>query len=386
MRVSPKRSLVFFDDRYHEVYGAQENLLLLGSLCAAEGHRCRFMTSAEGELVQAALARGLACEVVPAPPQLRTFERGTIRGGVGNRWRSLRAWSSYVRRVDRALEADRPDVVVAGSVRSVMHLTRSALRRRGPAIVLYAQNSTPFGFFAALAALVSDRILLIAPGAARTFPPGVLRVLASRVRLLPSGRDVDRYSVDRPHHGGSADRPVAIVTVGSVTRRKGLHVLVEALAAVGRPCTLSVVGGTSGSASERYRDEIQAQADRLGVELILLGWRDDVVPFLERADLFALASFDEGLPGVLLEAMAAGLPCVTTNAGGSGDLVREAGCGLSVAIDDADALAAALRLLIDDPAGRDRMGAAGRHHVEQEYSLTAYRRRFDAILTELLDA
>lgn len=386
MTPSPTRSLVFFDDRYHEVYGAQENLLLLAELCAADGMRCRVITSAEGELCEAARARGLTAEVVSAPPQLRTFERGTIRGGIANRWRSLRALVGYARQVDRALAVDQPDVVVAGSVRSAMHLTRVAARRHGPAIVLYAQNSTPFGLFAALAALISDRILLIAPGAARTFPPSVLRLRAGRVRLLPSGRDIGRYAVPRPTPR-SSDAPLAVVTVGSVTRRKGLHVLVDAVGAVGatgRRCTLTVVGGTSGSASEDYRDEVVARAERLDVDLRLLGWRDDVVPSLAEADLFALASFDEGLPGVLLEAMAAGLPCVTTEAGGAGQLVREAGCGLAVPIDDSDAMAGALIELVDDPDARGRMGAAGRRHVEQEHSLEAYRTRFDAILDELL--
>lgn len=381
-----RRSLVFFDDRYHEVYGAQENLLLLAELCRDHGHRCLMMTSADGELAQAARERGLDVSIVEAPPQLRTFERGTIRGGIGNRYRSLRAWVSYSAKLDTALHERQVDAVLAGSVRSTMHLSRLAMRRRGPKVLLFAQNSTPFGVFAALAALISDRILLIAPGAARTFPPGVLALLGRRVRALPSGRDIDRYHVARPLPDAESST-CEVVTVGSVTRRKGLDVLIEALGAVvasGRPCALTVVGGTSGSDSEQYRAEIVARADVLDVPLRLPGWQDDVVPFLESADVFALASYDEGLPGVLLEAMAAALPCVTTEAGGSGDLVRAAGCGLSVAVGDVQGLAGALTVLVDEPDTRLRLGAAGRAHAQEHHSLPAYLRRFEDVLADVV--
>ena len=75
----PTRALAFFDDRFHEVYGAQENLLLLAELCAAEGHRCQLVTSAEGALSQAARERGLDARVVAAPPQLPLKSKRTLR-------------------------------------------------------------------------------------------------------------------------------------------------------------------------------------------------------------------------------------------------------------------------------------------------------------------
>lgn len=380
--------MVFFDDRYHEVYGAQENLLLLAELSDGNDVRCRVVTSAEGELSAAARRRGIDVGLIEAPPQLRTFEKGTIRGGVANRYRSLRAWTSYSAKVDRAFGGpERPDAVVAGSVRSAVHLGRLALRPRGPKILLFAQNSTPFGVFAVLAALISDRILLIAPGAAATFPKLVLGILRRRVRDLPSGRDLERYRVATDRRPPAAT--VSVVAVGSVTRRKGLDVLVEAMGAVvaaGRSCRLVVVGGTSGQDSEQFHTELVTLARELDVDLELVGWQDDVLPYLDRADIFALASYDEGLPGVLLEAMAASLPCVTTEAGGSGDLVRAAGCGTSVPIGDAEAFAAALMRLIDDPETRIRQGQLGREHVERHHSLDAYRTRFRTILDEVAPA
>ena len=383
------RSVVFFDDRYHEVYGAQENLLLLAQLGQARGWDCRLVTSAEGALAEAARKRGVPSAIIEAPEQLRTFERGTIRGGIGSRLRSLRAWWEYMAAVDRAFRDEPPDVVMAGSVRSAMHLCRLAGRRRGPKTLLFAQNSTPFGLFAAVAALTSDRVLVIAPGAARTFPAPIRWLVRGRTEVLASGRDLSRYEViERAGVVDSASRTLRVVTVGSVTRRKGLHVLVDAVDSViesGRPCMLSIVGGTSGADSERYQSEIVAQAERAGVPLELIGWQDDVVPFLAAADVFALASFDEGLPGVLLEAMAAGLPCVTSEAGGSGDLVRAAGGGAVVPVDDAAAFGAALCRLADDPSERRRAGQAGRAHVESAYSLEAYIDHFDAILSDLLD-
>ncbi|MFQ5491192.1 MAG: glycosyltransferase, partial [Phycisphaerae bacterium] len=102
----------------------------------------------------------------------------------------------------------------------------------------------------------------------------------------------------------------------------------------------------------------------------LLRVRNDVPSILRSADVFVFPSRTEGLPNALMEAMAAGLPIVTTGAPGCRDLIQPGVTGLVVPIDDAKALAAAVQRLLSAPTFGDRLGAAARQYAERNLLLT----------------
>ena len=87
------------------------------------------------------------------------------------------------------------------------------------------------------------------------------------------------------------------------------------------------------------------------------------------ADLFCLPSFAEGLPVVLMEAMAMGIPCVSTQITGIPELIRNGTDGLLVAPSDLDALVGALARMMDNAALRERFSRSGRKRILQHYDL-----------------
>jgi glycosyltransferase involved in cell wall biosynthesis len=115
----------------------------------------------------------------------------------------------------------------------------------------------------------------------------------------------------------------------------------------------------------------------------LLGLRTDVDRLLPGADLFCLSSaFGEGFPNVLGEAMACGVPCVTTDVGDARLLVGET--GIVVPLRDPAALAGAMLDLIDrGPAGRAVLGQAARARIEKEYALPGIIERYQALYEDL---
>jgi glycosyltransferase involved in cell wall biosynthesis len=90
---------------------------------------------------------------------------------------------------------------------------------------------------------------------------------------------------------------------------------------------------------------------------------------LDRADVFALASFAEGVPVALMEAMAMEVPCVSTYVAGIPELIRDGLDGLLVPASSVEAMASALGWLLDDLLLRRKLGAAGRRRVEEDYNL-----------------
>lgn len=382
--------LAFVDDRHSMVYGAQENVLLLASACQRLGHEVVFVTTAEGVLSDAARARGLPVRVVPAPDRLLHFGGSDGLGGARAVAATARDTWRYGTTLARWLLDERIDVVLASAVRPgvmLVPLRVRRIRRRRPAVVLYAQNSTPFGVYAAAAALAADRIALIADGARTTFPGVVRRLVARRERPLPSGRDTTRLAaIAAPRPAAPRTQRPELLCVAAIEERKGLHDLVAAAAEVQRtlgPVVVRVVGGATSDSREEYARSLERQAADLGVELHMEGWHDDVLPFYAAADVCVLASRDEGLPGVLLEALASGLPCVTTDVGGAGELVRASGGGRVVPVGDTGALAAAIVAVLGSAEDWSAAGAAGSAHVCDRYGLDTFAEAYGAIIDEM---
>jgi glycosyltransferase involved in cell wall biosynthesis len=121
--------------------------------------------------------------------------------------------------------------------------------------------------------------------------------------------------------------------------------------------------GNLGSIPEPVLEKWQAQGD---VEC--WGHCDDMPEVFAQADIACLPSYREGLPKVLIEAMAMGLPCVTTDVPGCREVVADGDNGFLVPARDAEALAEALAKLIGDSALRERMGVRGLERAKAEFS------------------
>jgi glycosyltransferase involved in cell wall biosynthesis len=114
------------------------------------------------------------------------------------------------------------------------------------------------------------------------------------------------------------------------------------------------------------------------------GYQRDVVPWLQALDIFALPSHgDEGVPQALLQAMLAGLPCVTTHVGSIAEIAIDGRTALIVPPRDAGALAASIRRLVEDQALRERLGQAARAHCSEKYSFEAMLDRMETIYRQV---
>jgi glycosyltransferase involved in cell wall biosynthesis len=134
-----------------------------------------------------------------------------------------------------------------------------------------------------------------------------------------------------------------------------------------------------------FERELEQEADRLGVRdrVLFAGQREDVAGVLAGADVLALPSHVEGLPLVVLEAMAQARPVVATRVGGTPEIVVDGETGLLVASGDVEALAAALRSVLDDPGRARDLGDAGRQRVLERFSRETMTRRVLEIYDEV---
>ena len=134
-----------------------------------------------------------------------------------------------------------------------------------------------------------------------------------------------------------------------------------------------------------YERALRHRADELGVtdRVVFAGYRDDAARVVAAADVLALPSWTEGLPLVVLEAMALGRPVVATTVGGTPELVSDGETGLLVPPRDVEALTAALKRVLDDGDLRRRLGEAGKRRVAERFSSEAMTRDVLAIYDEV---
>lgn len=166
-----------------------------------------------------------------------------------------------------------------------------------------------------------------------------------------------------------------IGAVGRLSAEKGFDLLIQA---VGRLVTQGIDAELWIAGEGDAEPELQQLIDSLGLHdrVKLLGFRSDCTELYHAMDCFALSSLREGLPNVLLEAMALSVPVLCTNVAGIPKLITDGDNGLLVEPGSIDALENGLKRLQADSGLRSRLGGAARATIEAKYS---FRRRMDKI-------
>jgi glycosyltransferase involved in cell wall biosynthesis/predicted metal-dependent phosphoesterase TrpH len=205
---------------------------------------------------------------------------------------------------------------------------------------------------AALAAFYGQCAHVLSPSPASDLALQELGIDPRRIGRWDRGVDCERFSPDRREEGPMPGR-IDVLYAGRLTREKGADLLADAfIAAHARDPRLHLVLAGGGPEEDQLRA-------RLGDNATFFGWLDgdDLAAAYASADMFLFASRTDTFGQVLLEAMASGLPVIAVDEGGPRSIVRHGLTGLLRA-PDADDLARAVNALADDPARRERMGAA----------------------------
>lgn len=220
-----------------------------------------------------------------------------------------------------------------------------------------------------IAASRTDRLVAVSQDTARAcLAMGIGR--EDQYRVIHNGIDLSLFSdYEAPTEGypGETGQP-RLGAIGSLTGEKGFEVLLRAMPAIRARhphTTLCIVG--SGPLKARLLS--QSLQLGLGGTIHFPGIVADVRPWLAGLAVLLVPSLREGLPMVVLEAMAMGIPVVASRVGGIPEVVVDGETGLLVEANDPTSLAAAALTLLADPERRRRMGRAGRQRVTERFGL-----------------
>jgi glycosyltransferase involved in cell wall biosynthesis len=207
-----------------------------------------------------------------------------------------------------------------------------------------------------------------------------------KIRVVPYGFDLDRrVGVEAAARQstrdslGAANGTLVLGWAGRLTAIKRPLDLVRVVAAVDG--TMLVLAGDG-----ELRTDVERLAGELGVSdrVRLLGYVDDIASVYAASDVLLLVSANEGTPVVAIEALAAGVPVVATDAGGTRTVVDDGKTGLLAPVGDVPALAEHVRRLRDDEAIRAALGEAGARRMRERFSTVRMADDIDALYRELL--
>jgi glycosyltransferase involved in cell wall biosynthesis len=343
-----------------EVAGGQIVALQLARAARDAGHEVSFVSPSPGPFLDGARAEGFAARVVPVRSALDV--RALFRLVVAFRGADVVHTHGHFSINVLARAAGR----LAGSrVLSHMHIENAFRNGRGRFAQIALDNATARLCFAIVAVSDATRAALEAQG----YPRDRLVTIPNGVAATPPADPVRL-----------ADGPT-ILEVARLADVKGQRQLIRALACLD---ATAVLVGRDLEQGGAYEATLRDEARRLGVadRVILAGYREDVPALLAGCDVFCLPSRAEGMPLVVLEAMAQARPVVATAVGGTPELVVDGETGLLVPPDDVDALARALKRALADPGLATRMGEAGRARVERDFSLAASTARVLSLYSE----
>ena len=236
-----------------------------------------------------------------------------------------------------------------------------------------------------LTRLVASRVdRVIAVSEAQVEPLGRRGYRRERIVVVPNGLFDSDVAVrarreDTRRSLGLGERDFAVVCVANLRVEKGVRAFIEAVEAARRQVP-GLRGLLAGDGPEREALEALTAG---GEDVRLLGSRGDVPDLLAACDAFCLLSEAEALPMSILEAMALGLPVVTTNVGGTAEAVAHAETGLVVAPRDTGAAAAALARLAAQPEWARQLGEHGRERRRARFGGEAMVDGYERALAEV---
>ena len=254
--------------------------------------------------------------------------------------------------------------------RSIRQLIRLGSRAK---IIVHSHGQVLEGSQDPVAVRGADAIIAVSQSIAH-------QLTARQVLVVYSGIPTsEQINWTKSSHGNT----IVIGTACRLVEAKGIRDLISAFAALNKELP-AVRLEIAGSGPEESILSTAARDQGVAGGVRFLGWCNDLRQVLRNWDVFALPSYDEGLPIAVLEAMAEGLPVVATDVGGIPELVQNEGTGYLIEPKDVDALHKALRKLATSSELRSQFGHAGRLRVQGEFSVEKMVTQIESVYDTLI--
>jgi glycosyltransferase involved in cell wall biosynthesis len=291
----------------------------------------------------------------------------------------------------KILSCRRPQIVHSHMYHANLLGRVTRLFARIPLLICTAHNIRESGRAGELAYRFTDHLADLTTNVSQAAVQRFIRigaVPAQRIRFIPNGLDVSAFAPDsearaRLRQQLNLGDKFAWLAIGRFEEAKDYPNLLRAFKTTPPNAILLVVG--RGKLEFQLRD--LAAALRIAERVRFLAVRNDVPALMNAVDGYVMSSLWEGMPLVLQEASATGLPIVATDVGGNADVVANGSSGILVPPANSEALGQAMRQVMALSQGqRQEMGRVGRRHVQSRFDMDSVLDQWEELYRELWTA
>lgn len=391
----PPIVVVYLD---HTAKWSGGEIALLRTLEALDRRRVQpiVLLGEEGPFAEKVRALKIETEVLPLDGRAREVRKDSLGAGALLRHAgSAVAFLGYAGKVAAFARQKGASVLHCNSLKSDIY-GAIAGRQAGVPVVwhvrdhidpTYLPGAAVKGFRALAKRLPSYVITNSDSTTAKLFPTGAGK---QRCRVAYDGlADWELTSPEPVVTGKWKNDPPRIGIIGRIVEWKGQHIFLEAarkLTEAGHNATFVVIGGPL-FGEQDFERTLKEQAAPLGDRVEFLGFRRDVPELLRSLDIMVHASTTpEPFGQVVIEGMAEGLPVIGSNGGGVREIITDGVNGLLTPMGDADALAEAIRNLLQNPIQAQTMGIVGWKHIRKNFTAERNARTIEAVYDDMTNS
>lgn len=405
-----KIKIAFFIGRYDSFYGAQKSMYTLITNLDRGRINPVVVTTAGGEISSRFKEAGVEVRIIPLSAVVNTFG-GKITGySFMKKSRLVMEIISYNFRLYKWLKQEGIDLVYTNGIRALTYASLPAKLLGIPVVRYIRGDQNPASslnpllrrFYKYLELKVPAKIITIADGVRRIYSDRELQHFADKFVTLYTGFDLKRYIESVTDKSSTVDNGLnsikskfnipdnvrVIGMVASIIPRKGHELLIEAANQVrssSQDIHYLMVGAASHGYDEYYTSLKEKVAEYgLTEKFHWVGYQEDVLTFYRVMDLLVLPSSSEGLPRVVIEGLAAGLPVVATDAGGTDEIIISDEYGLVVEQGDSSQLAEAVQVMLDDRYQTGELYQKRSDYVKSKFSIPEYVNGFTEIIEDIV--
>ena len=374
-------TVLFYESNYYRFYGAARVLVWL--MTHLQRIHPVFVAPGDGILPQRAREAGIETVILPAPGIWRRAE--SKKGGMGKVQKALAApvLTFHIRDLARLARERNAIGIHANSTRAAV-LAGPAAKLAGVPMWWHLRRERRMGLNERVAYAFAQWVICISHAVARGLdsPPKAVVIHDG----LPEGRiDPHASGKDLKARLGWPEDALVVGAVASLAPNKRHDMFIRmalALADTFPQTRFLIAGHRPEGAPPAYEAHLRELARPLteAGRLAFLGWVENVSEVFAAMDVFVFPSDNEGLGLVAIEAMQMGVPVVRTHAGGAEDMIEDGQTGFIVPVGDQVALTQRVRMLLEDPALRERIGRAGQQIARAEFTARRMAQRTETLM------
>lgn len=376
------------DSRYKSFYGAQKSMVTIIRVLDKKLYDVKVLTTNHGKLKDELHKLDIDVDVIKLGEKANVFGKQVLNYSILNKFIVAIQILAYNLKLISYIRKNYIDIIYANDLRALIY-TCIATKLMRKKLILYIREEISYNPLTRIGLFFSNKVITIAKGVLKDIPKNLISKYDYKLINIYTGFNFEKVNLESKKALKKIlninENKVVIGYVGSINTRKGLDILIKGLSEIKNKysnITLLVAGDVTNGHEEYWRG-LQKQIVKDELNLMYLGYCEDMNTVYSIIDILILPSRSEGLPRTVIEGMGYQLPVIATDVGGTREIIANDDLGILIPKNSVKDLVLSLERLINAPKTRKEMGFHAKRYVEKKFSEEGFTRRINDLFSKI---